>query len=800
MSKPVNFVCRSANGIPWTASARSLITPLVIVLLYQQALTAGEPVTGEKLWSQQCARCHGLRGEGTSEYSSPLHGDKSIVELTKVISTTMPEDTEQKCSAEDAGRIAEYIHSEFYTQAARERTQAAKIEFSRLTATQIQNSISDLLGSFYEELPWPNERGLTGKYFNLRTSAEDTLVETRIDPGVNFHFGGEKPPGFPAGPGHESHPPDVIHDEREFSIRWDGSLLVPATGTYELIVESENGFRMYFNQNQFPVIDAWAHPSSERIFRFSTKLLGGRAYPLSLLFFRYQEPTSSISLRWKRPGHAEEVIPARYLAPIQKYPGGFVLNTPFPPDDRNSGVDRGNGISKAWQEAVSLAALETAREVVRDMTRLAGIRHEHSNDLKRERSDQFCRSFVKRAFRRPLTPDEEVLLLDRPRQGVSFDQGMRRVVLMALMSPGFLYRESTRAPFDDFATASWMSFGLWDSIPDVALLNAAERNELQTREQIEAQVERMLPNVRTQTKLREFFLQWLQTDRTSDLVKNHETFPGFDSSLSSDLRNSLEFQIEDFISNPDAKFTDLLQGDEYNINGRLAKFYGLELPEDAGFQKVTIRDQGRAGILTHPFLMASFADSSESSPIHRGVFVARRLLGRQLNPPPDAVSPLAPDLHAGLSTRERVLLQTSPANCQSCHAMINGLGFSLENFDATGRFRILDRERSIDSSGAYIDRAGAETHFSGSQDLGEFLKSSPEVHEAFVEQLFLFTVRQPITAFGSEMLDHLVSTFKENEFRIRPLIREIIVVSALKMQEINPPQPVSTSPLPPATP
>ena len=105
--------------------------------------------------------------------------------------------------------------------------------------------------------------------------------------------------------------------------------------------------------------------------------------------------------------------------------------------------------------------------------------------------------------------------------------------------------------------------------------------------------------------------------------------------------------------------------------------------------------------------MAAFAYTATSSPIHRGVFLSRGVLGRTLPAPPAAVAPLAPDLHAGLTTRERVALQTSPKSCQMCHAMINSLGYTLENFDAVGRFRKDEKGKPIDATGTYQTRRRA---------------------------------------------------------------------------------------------
>src|SRR5262249_2635166 len=157
----------------------------------------------------------------------------------------------------------------------------------------------------------------------------------------------------------------------------------------------------------------------------------------------------------------------------------------------------------------------------------------------------------------------------------------------------------------------------------------------------------------------------------------------------------------------------LLLADSLYLNGRLGQFYGADLPAGAPFQKVTLKQGPRAGVLSHPYLLATFAYTSTSSPIHRGVFVARSVLGVSLRPPPEAFTPLAPDLHPQLTTRERVILQTSPQSCQTCHGVINALGFPLENFDAAGRFRAMEKGRPIDATGSYRTRGGEAVRFAG---------------------------------------------------------------------------------------
>jgi hypothetical protein len=319
---------------------------------------------------------------------------------------------------------------------------------------------------------------------------------------------------------------------------------------------------------------------------------------------------------------------------------------------------------------------------------------------------------------------------------------------------------------------------MWDSLPDEALLVAAAEGQLTTRAQIAAHAERMLSDERTRSKIREFLLQWLKVDQPPEIAKDKQRFPEFSNEAAADLRTSLDLFLDDVVWGESSDFRELLTADWLYLNGRLAQLYRPDLPPDSPFMKAALDPGERAGVLTHPYLMAGFAYTATSSPIHRGVFIARSVLGRALRPPPMAVSPLPVELHADLTTRERITLQTKPEACQSCHAMINPLGFPLESFDAVGRFRTLEGGKPIDTSGMYRRRNGDIVKFSGVRDLAEFLASSEETHSAFVEQMFHYMIKQPIRAFGQDALPKLRSSFAAGGFNIRRLAVDIVTTAA----------------------
>jgi cytochrome c553 len=737
--------------------ARSRLAAFVLswLTLSSGFVVAGTDRTGEVIFREQCASCHGAKGEGAEKgYTNPLIGDRSVGELARYIDKTMPEGEPEALDAEDAAKVAAFIHEAFYSPQAQVRNQPPRVELSRLTVRQYQQSIADMVLPF----EWRNKfepQGLKGEYYQTRDSSKDKRKIDRIDPQVRFQFGTDGPD-------------KSVIEPKEYFVRWLGGLWVPVTGEYEFILRTENGVRLWLNDQWGKVfIDAGVKSGNDTEFQGTMFLLGGRVYPLRIEYYKAEkEATGSIEFLWKRPHHEPEPVAARYLTNTN-FPRNHVVTTPFPPDDRSVGYERGTAISKAWDEATTDAALEVADLILGQLNHVADTKDQADDRVAKLKT--YCGKFASQAFRRPLTDEERQHYVDANfAEGVLPEAAVRRSVLMCLKSPWFLYRD-LGDPKSLYNVAARLSYTLWDSIPDEQLWNQARDNNLADQGTLAWHAERMTKDLRAEAKLREFLHQWLKLDHLHDLSKDSTLFPEFTTTIQSDLRTSLDLALDDVVTSETADFRRLILADTLYLNGRLAKFYGADLPADAEFQPVGFEPQSRAGVLSHPYLLAGFAYHGTSSPIHRGVWIARSLLGRSLRTPPIAVAPLPPDLHPDLTTRARVETQTSPAVCMSCHSLINPLGFGLEHFDAVGRYREQDKGQPVDARGIYITRSGREVTFRGVRELAEFLAADPETHAAFTEQLFQFLVKQPIQAYGPSAKDELTKTFVDSGFNIRKL-------------------------------
>ncbi len=370
----------------------------------------------------------------------------------------------------------------------------------------------------------------------------------------------------------------------EISIRCNRTLLSNETGEYEFVIRTEHADRLWVNDTRRPLIDAWVKSCNDTEYRGTLYLVGGRIYPLRLEYTKAKHGVddsktnkkkkpavkSSIALLWKAPRQALEPIPSHHLSPAPA-PEMFVCTTPFPPDDRSLGWERGTTVSKEWDQAETDAAIETAGYITERVNDLAGTRDDAAD--RRKRLQEFCRTFAQRAFRRPLT-QEQISAIDRQfAAGKDPQTGVKRAVLLVLKSPRFLYREIDGGA-DSFDVAARLSLGLWDSLPDRELLTVASAGRLSSKEQVSKQAERMLADLRGRAKLREFLLTWLRADSGHDLMKDVKRFPGFDTAIISDLRTSLELFLDDVFWSDKSDFRQLLLSEELFLNSRLAKFYG----------------------------------------------------------------------------------------------------------------------------------------------------------------------------------------------------------------------------------
>ena len=749
---------------------------LAAVLLLTKSTGLAKPeLSGEQIYSRLCAKCHGDQGEGVAnEHDEPLVGDWSIEKLTRVITRTMPDDDPKKCIGDEAERVARYIFDAFYSPDAQSRNKPPRIELARLTNRQYLHSVADLIGSFTGQSEFGQAGGLKAGYYNSRNHSRNKHSIERTDATVDFQYGG----GTPA-------PDNKEYKAEEFSMRWSGSVFAEETGDHEFIVTSENGVRLWVNNMDLKLIEGWVSSGELRELNGTIRLIGGRAYPLRLDFFKYKSRSASVKLEWHPPHRARQVIPARSLSPASTR-STFVMRQPFPPDDSSAGYERGSAVSKQWDEAATFAAIEAANWVAEHLDPLAGTSATDKDRLAKTRA--FSHQFAKRAFRRPLDAEQQRFFIDsRFARRKPVTDSVKEVVLLTLKSPRFLYPDLGQA--DDYSVATRLALGLWDSMPDDELLRAAAAGRLNTPDEARQQALRMLRDSRSRAKLRDTFHHWLGIDHAEEIAKDTEQYPNYDKSLEADLRTSLNIFLDNIVwRTAGADFRKLLNSRHLPFNERLARFYGAQRVKHHGEFGPSFFDHERAGLLTHPYLLALYSYHNATSPIHRGVFITRHVLGRSLKPPPEAVvfkdEAFAPDM----TMREKVTQLTKADACMTCHGIINPLGFALEQFDGIGRLRETEKGRPINTISDYLSADGSAVRLTSAGDLARHATESPSAQNGFIEMLFNQVAKQPVRAYGSGVLNRLRGDFAASGFNVQFLLAETAVINALN--GIDPAQPI----------
>jgi uncharacterized protein DUF1592/uncharacterized protein DUF1588/uncharacterized protein DUF1585/uncharacterized protein DUF1595/uncharacterized protein DUF1587 len=331
-------------------------------------------------------------------------------------------------------------------------------------------------------------------------------------------------------------------------------------------------------------------------------------------------------------------------------------------------------------------------------------------------------TLARRAYRRPPTGAEVTTLLDFYRAGRAdgdFDLGIERGLRRILSSPAFLFRVE-RSPFDstqakpvqageayrvaDIDLASRLSFFLWSSIPDDELLNLATAGRLSSPAVLDQQVRRMLRDGKSQALVDNFAMQWLQLGRLAGVVPDVDEFPDFDENL----REAMREETREFVGSQlraDRPVADLVSADYSFINERLARHYGVPDVYGSRFRRFVFTDGIRGGLLGQASILTATSYPNRTSPVLRGRWLLETLLGAPPPPPPPDVPPLRENGADGErhSVRERLDAHRKNPGCAICHVRMDPLGFSLENFDALGKWRTQSDGVAVDASASLPD-------------------------------------------------------------------------------------------------
>lgn len=381
---------------------------------------------------------------------------------------------------------------------------------------------------------------------------------------------------------------------------------------------------------------------------------------------------------------------------------------------------------------------------------------------------QIITQLARRAYRRPVT-DADVAAPLRffaaARQSKGFEAGIESALTAVLASPKFLFRAEPLPAgaqpgavyaLGDLELASRLAFFLWSQGPDDRLLDLASQGQLRQPAVLEAEVRRMLADARAGSLVTNFASQWLRLAKIDDVDPDPGLYPGFDPSLREAFRKETLLFV-DSVLRSDRSVVDLLTADHTFVNEQLAVHYGIPNVRGDQFRRVTLADSSRFGLLGKASTLMATSYGNRTAPVLRGAWILENITGTPPHAPPPGVETLKENVVGSRAetVRERLERHRADPSCNACHGVMDPLGFALENFDATGKWRTKDRETvtPIDASGRLSDG----TVLKGPDDLRRALTRRPEQ--------FVQTVTEKLMVYGLG---------RSIEYRDMPVVRQIL--------------------------
>ena len=404
---------------------------------------------------------------------------------------------------------------------------------------------------------------------------------------------------------------------------------------------------------------------------------------------------------------------------------------------------------------------------------------------------QILSSLARRAYRRAVTENDIQGLMEFYKQGQlegGFETGIQFALERLLVSPDFLFRieqdprnaePDSMYPVTDTELASRLSFFLWSSLPDDELLDLVERSELRDPGVLETQVKRMMSDSRSSGFIENFVGQWLYLRNLDGIYPDPAAFPEFDENLREAFQRETELFIDDQIRS-DRSLRELLSADYTYVNERLAEHYGIPKIYGNRYRKVILEGAERGGLFGHGSLMMVTSYPNRTSPVLRGKFVLENLLG---GPPPEP-PPNVPALETSndgkqLTMREAMAMHRENPACRVCHAAMDPIGFSLENYDAVGKWRTQFAGQAIDASGLLPDG----NTFDGPDGLRGLLLERPDDFVGTItEKLMRFALGRSLEYYDMPEVRGIVRAAREDDYRWSSVILGVIKSAPFQMR------------------
>ncbi len=401
------------------------------------------------------------------------------------------------------------------------------------------------------------------------------------------------------------------------------------------------------------------------------------------------------------------------------------------------------------------------------------------------------RGFAERSFRRRVTDDEIAPFVNLAQAfvagGGSAVDGLKYALRGVLLSPNFIFRVEFDADptatavhaLSSFELASRLSYFLWSSMPDDPLFVVADTGTIGDDTSLKSEVARMLADAKAQALVDNFAGQWLNLRRLEQVKPDYEVYPTFDEELRSALRTESGLFFRELLQSGRPP-SELLTANYTYVNARLAQHYGLTPPAGTDFVRVDLTGTPRVGFLTQGSFLTLTSNPTRTSPVKRGKWVLDQLLCSPPPPPPPGVdTSLAEGDTTPTTLRQRLEEHRAQPACAGCHAMMDPIGLSFENFDGVGEYRSIDAGQPIDATGTLSTPEG-DVDFSGPAELAPLLVGDARFDACVTRKVLTYAIGRGFGDEDAAMIDAVVAAARKGDGSLRAIIESVVLSDAFR--------------------
>jgi hypothetical protein len=787
----------------WTVSCW-----LPCIAVAQDRGNGGERYSAEirPLLAKYCVECHGAE---TQEAKLRLDADVASFDvsgaarwthvLARLEADQMPPAESAQPTAAEKQRLSDWIRDEIYAAEKVRRAKDGRVVYRRLNRIEYQNTIHDLLGiqvDLLEQLPSDGSADgfdnagaalhtssfLMERYLEAADRALNDAISNRpqLPTQVKLHenFKGARP----------------IANTTESVYRFvDDTVVCFCSSLWHNVFvpkfyPQDGGY--YRFRIAASAYQSQGKPVTFRITGGGSRLNGLDGLvgyfdappdaPKVFEFVRYMEPKTSISLL---PYGLPSAQTVKALG-AEKYEGaGLALHW----------VEVEGPLYDAWPPQSHKRLFDGLKQVSAPAYNFS-TRVEVASDQPSADAQRILRTFVRRAFRRPVTDVDlqpfTQIVADKLQSGYTFEQSMRAALKAVLMAPEFLFLSEAPGPLTEDALACRLSYFLWSTMPDEELFRLAEEKKLRDPQVLHAQVERMLQDPRAEAFTKNFVGQWLALREIDATEPSHILYPEFDHLLKVSMIRETELFFDEVLKH-DLSLLNFTASDFTMLNGRLAKHYGIDGPSGWEFAKVALPPGShRGGVMTMASVLKVTANGTTTSPVLRGAWVLDRLLGTPPIPPPADVPAIDPDIRGATTIREQLAKHRESTACAGCHKRIDPPGFALESFDCIGglrdEYRVTGSGRSVEVDGrrmAYhigkpVDPSYETDDGAKFADVREFkqllLRDKDRLARGLTTKLLTYSTGAAPSVGDRAEIERIAAAVREKNYGLRSLVHEIV--------------------------